>query len=300
VVLADPPVALHHDASGWHSESLPLPQGVHVDDLTTTDLALDGDRIAIGLPRGSTATGNGVVLVFTFDGTGWSLAHRIDDPDHAWTFGRSVALDGERLVVAGESTTLYDLGGDDLQVEAVLEGPADAVVIEGDTLAVCRLEWSTAWYFYTSERSVDLFVNDGAWEHTDTALVDGPTIEWWGWPPPPQLLLLEDGRLVTTRGAVFDVRAGSLAALPRHEIGVPAPGYRGLLGDTYAAVGATIFIDKVPAEVFVTTDLDGSTLTSFPSRVSSPLEMALATVAVDEEAIVVAEPNGRILRFARD
>ncbi len=67
-----------------------------------TDLALDGDVLAVGAPTADAALAfAGAVFMYRFDGTTWQPEGIVSasDPGPADHFGSSVSLDGDRLVV---------------------------------------------------------------------------------------------------------------------------------------------------------------------------------------------------------
>ncbi|MCY1054529.1 FG-GAP repeat protein [Nannocystis sp. SCPEA4] len=137
------------------------PRSRHTNDLFGSALALDGDRLAVGVP-GSNAGGfdAGLVHVYEHDDGEWRLAAQLHSPgdEPARThFGRSVALAGDTLVVGATiedgyigntderrgAVYVYTHERGDWQLAASLgdEGTdsdsfGQAVALVGDTLAV--------------------------------------------------------------------------------------------------------------------------------------------------------------------
>ena len=84
-------------------------------------VALDGDRLAVGsyLDNGSSGADTGATYVFKRTGTSWNLERKISDRNTGFTalsskdwFGKSLALDGGRLVVGayGDNGTYGERG----------------------------------------------------------------------------------------------------------------------------------------------------------------------------------------------
>lgn len=142
-----------------------------------TDVALRGDRLAIGTPL---VTGS--VRVYQFDGTTWALDQSISESTS--TFGTSVALDDDRLVV-GAPGDAFDTGRAYVYSRAsgrwALDGtivPAGAstfaqfgtdVSLQGERIAV------GAWANQSATATGSVFVFDrvsGLW--TQAARLDNP------------------------------------------------------------------------------------------------------------------------------
>lgn len=134
---------LHIDPLIWRE------QAVVLDSASTAEafgrsVTLDGDRLAVGGWWGVDA-----VSIFQRVGTSWVLEQRIPDPDGGETFGWSVALEGETLVIgapffdgaAGAETGalyVYRRSAGTWALEARLEGSAAGA---GDRLGMAGVDF---------------------------------------------------------------------------------------------------------------------------------------------------------------
>jgi hypothetical protein len=113
-----------------------------------TSVAIDGDIAVIGAPR-YLGGQLGAAYVFRRNGTTWSLQQRL--MNNQFTFGASVAVSGETIVVGDTSGTgqalVYRWNGTTWALQATLLGPdrgpgdlfGNSVAIEGDTIVVGAL-----------------------------------------------------------------------------------------------------------------------------------------------------------------
>ena len=86
----------------WTEQQVLTPSDSAMHDFFGDRLAIDGDTIAVGASgNDSAATDAGAVFIFTRAGTVWTERAKITSltPAAAQSFGRSVALDGNTLVV---------------------------------------------------------------------------------------------------------------------------------------------------------------------------------------------------------
>jgi len=148
------------DPGGWVQEQKLATSIVSPLILLGTSCSLDGDRVAIGAPgyQGD----KGAVWIFTRSGTTWTQqAVLVPTYPETKAFGRSVALEGNRLVVGAPSTQgvfhdagtvqVFQFNGSAWVQQQVLETPNPAAAgffgyttaVSGDRLAVGAF-WETS------------------------------------------------------------------------------------------------------------------------------------------------------------
>lgn len=125
VAVAGGRFVFRHDGNSWVEEQ----ELVFSGDLTNHRIAMDAERIVIGLPYEDgecsgqpNCTDSGVVYVFRHDTTEWVEEQRLtaSDAEEIDRFGSMVAIDGERIVVGASQA---DVTIDDDGVVYVFERP---------------------------------------------------------------------------------------------------------------------------------------------------------------------------------
>ncbi len=142
----------------YHREASFLPQSNSPGGAFGHDVAIDGDRIAVGGAGYENGGSIGYADVYVRNGTGWyhedTVVPEGYDPDYTLTqfaFGRVVDLDGDTLVVGADrywaargAAFVYRRNGSSWDFEAFLDPPFDYndsyfgkdVAVEGDRIAI--------------------------------------------------------------------------------------------------------------------------------------------------------------------
>lgn len=105
------------NGTGWTEQAILKAANINADERFGASVALSGNVLVVGAPAppnpGGNPIGSGSVYVFTRSGTAWSQQARITASNAQLSddFGRSVALDGNTLVVGapGEDSALTDV-----------------------------------------------------------------------------------------------------------------------------------------------------------------------------------------------
>ncbi|MEM6571624.1 MAG: hypothetical protein AAF957_24645 [Planctomycetota bacterium] len=102
-------------ASGWTlADRLTLPD-IDIGDAFGTQISLDGGRFAVGVSAKDNEFGDnaGAVYVYEHTAAGWELDARVVTPDLGYgaSFGRAVALDGDRMIVSSGVPTALSMAG---------------------------------------------------------------------------------------------------------------------------------------------------------------------------------------------
>ena len=90
------------DGAFWTGEGALLASDPAYFDTFGAAVAIDGDLVAIGAPyRDGGSTNEGAVYLYRRDGAGWTFLRRLTASDAAAnaSFGRSIAIEGSRVVV---------------------------------------------------------------------------------------------------------------------------------------------------------------------------------------------------------
>lgn len=119
-----------------------------------TSVSLDGNRVAIGAPRGTNGGGvlSGNVHVYEYNGTAWvQLGANMDGEVGTDFFGTSVSLDGDRVAIGapvallsnGGYVRVYEYNGTDwVQIDADIDGETGSdrsgtsVSLDGNLVAI--------------------------------------------------------------------------------------------------------------------------------------------------------------------
>ena len=168
----------------------PSPPGM-IDGALGDSLALDGDRMAAGAPRDSTAgpSGAGAVYVYHRTGSAWTEEAKLhaSSPGPARHLGRAVVLEGDTLAAGapfasgtGGTVHVFDRNGTQWTETQVLQAPAgapgdnfgEAISLSGDTLAVGAY-WTDA--TYVDQGLVHVYVRSaGTWSLQQTIAASDP------------------------------------------------------------------------------------------------------------------------------
>ncbi|MBI4718068.1 MAG: hypothetical protein HY763_09710 [Planctomycetes bacterium] len=157
--------------------------------------AIRGDWIVVGAPGEARTPGDGgAAYVYRRDGDAWELYARLvpDDPHPDGAFGRAVAVDGDRIIVAAQLEALttafsgavysFRLEGGEWVQEAKLVSPAGqsrdgfgaAIALDGDLLVVgARRHQEISW----ANGAVYVFRHgDAGWEFEARLLSPAPVL----------------------------------------------------------------------------------------------------------------------------
>ncbi|MEZ4398012.1 MAG: T9SS type A sorting domain-containing protein [Candidatus Krumholzibacteriia bacterium] len=147
--------AYHREGGVWMEQQKLLAPDGYYQDFFGYALALDGDRLAIGVPRDDdTETDSGAVWIYERDGLTWlpTLKLHASNPDYTDGFGEGLALQGNRLVIgtpgdddaanAAGAIYVYEFDGADwqetdklvLENAAVADGLGKVVALHGDLI----------------------------------------------------------------------------------------------------------------------------------------------------------------------
>ncbi len=178
-----------YNGSAWVQQAVLLGDGVHAND-NFGYVSIEGDRIAIGAP--GTRSHEGAVYVFRFKDSAWVQETRLR-PDVAGSFGNSVALSTDRLIVGARSDDtvgsdagaayVFGFSGSEWVQEAKLfpDEPGTkvfgtAVSLSGDCAAVSSRTPSISGWVYLFQRDA------GAWpQETKLTRADEGAIDHFGY-----------------------------------------------------------------------------------------------------------------------
>ncbi|NNF01655.1 MAG: hypothetical protein HKN22_03145, partial [Bacteroidia bacterium] len=148
------------DGSAWTESQQLTPSDGNNDDRFGIAVSVSGKRIAVGANLGDRdATVNtGAVYIFDFDGSSWSQTAKITASDFVTgdRFGRSVDLEGDRLIVGADladgtgSAYIYDFNGLNWIETAIINGQnafdrfGYSVALSGNTAAIGAVNYSNS------------------------------------------------------------------------------------------------------------------------------------------------------------
>ncbi|MEM7606011.1 MAG: MYXO-CTERM sorting domain-containing protein [Myxococcota bacterium] len=129
-------VAFFFGDEGWGNPVVLRPESPDFSDLFGWAVALDGNRLAVGAPRGD--GGPGAVTIYTRSGLGFDVEATLPSRG-ARGFGEGVALDGDRCLVGAPASAValvFERTGSTWSLVQTINAPAATATLFGAAVAL--------------------------------------------------------------------------------------------------------------------------------------------------------------------